>query len=84
MVRTRQGRYPIYPVDFGGDALDFVGKKIPRGFSLSEFKRKMLESGRYNPGIDDMEGFTFDGDKIYITVLLSDGTKEVSEIEQRY
>lgn len=82
VVRTRQGRYPIYPADFGGDALDLVGKKIPKGFSLSEFKRKMLESGRYNPGIDDMEDFTWDGEKISITVLLSDGTKEVSEIEQ--
>lgn len=84
VVRTRQGRYPIYPIDFGGDALDLIGKKIPRGFSLSEFKRKMLESSRYNPGIDDMEDFTWDGEKISISVLLSDGTKEVAEFEQGY
>ena len=44
VVRTRQGRYPIYPVDFGGDALDIVGQKLPKGYGLSEFKRKMLES----------------------------------------
>lgn len=84
VVRTRQGRYPIYPNDFGGDAYDLIGKKIPKGYMLSEFKRKMLESSQYNPGIDDMEGFTYDGEKISITVLLTDGTKEVAEVEQRY
>ena len=81
VVRTKQGRYPIYPADFGGDAMEMIGKKIPKGFPLSEFKQKMLQSIAYNPGIDDMEDFTYDGEYIYITALLTDGTKEVTEIE---
>lgn len=81
VVRTRQSRYPIYPVDFGGDAMDIIGKKIPKGYNLSEFKRKMLESIEYLPGIDDAEGFNYDGEKIRFTVLLADGTEEVSEFE---
>ncbi len=84
VVRTRQGRYPIYPADFGGDAMDIIGKKIPKGFSLSEFKRKMIETIAYNPGIDDVEGFTYDGEVIRFTCLLADGTKEVTEVEYRY
>lgn len=84
VVRTRQGRYPIYAADFGGDAMDIVGKKIPKGFSLSEFKRKMIETIAYNPGIDDVEGFTYDGEVIRFTCLLADGTKEVTEVEYRY
>ena len=84
VVRTRQGRYPIYAVDFGGDAMDIIGKKLPKGFNLSEFKRKMIESIKYNPGIDDAEGFTYDGEYIRFTCLLADGTKEVTEVEYRY
>lgn len=81
VVRTRQGRYPIYPVDFGSDALDIVGQKVPKGYGLSEFKRKMLESAEYNPGIANMDGFVYDGEKINIDVYLTDGTREVAEIE---
>ena len=81
VVRTRQGRYPIYPADFGGDAMEIIGKKIPKGYNLSEFKRKMLETIEYNPGVDDAEGFNYDGEKIRFTVLLADGTEEVSEFE---
>lgn len=84
VVRTRQGRYPIYAPDFGGDAMDIIGKKIPKGYTISEFKRKMTESIQYNPGIDDVEGFTYDGEYIRFTCLLADGTKEVTEVEYRY
>jgi len=84
VVRTRQERYPIYAADFGGDAMDIIGKKLPKGFNLSEFKRKMVESIKYNPGIDDVEGFTYDGEYIRFTCLLKDGTKEVTEVEYRY
>lgn len=84
IVRLRQERYPIYPADFGTDALDMIGKKFPKGYTLSEFKRKVLETIKYNPGIDDAEGFTWDGEKIYYTLLLADGSKEVTEVEYRY
>lgn len=80
-VRTRQNRYPIYPVDFGGDAMDIIGKKLPKGFQLSEFKRRMEETAAYNPGISDLDEFVFDGEKIRIKAILSGSMREVLEIE---
>lgn len=31
VVRTRQGRSPIYPADFGAPVQDLIGQKAPKG-----------------------------------------------------
>lgn len=80
-VRTKPGRCPIYPVDFGGNAMEYIGKKIPKGFGLSEFKRRMVETAGYCPGIANIDGFEYDGSRIHCEVELTDGTREVEEIE---
>lgn len=81
VARVRQGRYGIYPADFGADALDIIGKKFPKGYKVSEFKRRMEESIRYCDGITSVSGFDFDGEKINFTVALADGTEEVAQVE---
>lgn len=76
VVRTAQGRYGIYPEDFGARLQALVGKKLPRGMELSEFTRQLQDSIRYLPAIQEVSRATYDGAAIHCTVTTAD--QEVS------
>lgn len=84
VLRTRRGRYAIYPGDFGAPAQDLVGQKAPKGFDLSELRRQLAESAAYNPAIREIGTMAYDGKTITCTITLgtdSGGTQEVIGIE---
>lgn len=84
VLRTRRGRYGIYHADFGAPAQDLIGRRIPKGFDLSELRRQLSESAVYNPAIREIGTMAYDGRTITCTVTLetADGeTQEVIEIE---
>jgi len=81
VVRTRRGRYAIYPADFGTSALDLIGRKLPRGYALAELQRELEESAAYCPTIEDVTGVEYDGRAVVCTVTLDDDTTEVITIE---
>lgn len=83
VVRTRRGRSPIYPEDFGAPVQDLVGRKAPRGYDLSELRRCLTESAAYNPGIREIGQMSYDGTVINCPITLEDnedGTTEVIQI----
>ena len=80
-IRVRLGRYPIYPSNYGSSAMDLIGKRIPRGFGLSELRRELVESATYCPAIRDVSSFYYDGSEISCTLTLQDGNQEVVTFE---
>ena len=80
-LRTPQGRYAIYPSDFGASLYDALGKKLPRGAVLSEIRRQLSESARYCPTIEDISQVVWDGQSITCTITLTNNTTEVVTIE---
>lgn len=82
VLRTRRGRYAIYPADFGCSTLDLIGKKMPRGYRLSELRRELAESAVYCPVIRDISTLVYNGTAIECTVTLDmDGTEQTEVIE---
>lgn len=81
VVRTRRGRYAIYPEDYGTGAPDLIGRKLPRGYGLSELQRELQESAAYCPTIADVTGVEYDGRAVTCTVTLNNDTTEVITIE---
>jgi len=79
-ARTEQSKLPIYPSDFGGDCKSLIGKRMPKGYDLSEFKRKMMETAKYCEAVTGLSSFYTDGETISFTVTLSDDSKEVAEV----
>ena len=53
VLRTKQRRYAIYPVDFGALLQDLIGYKAPNGFLLSELRRQLLDSAGHCAAIQD-------------------------------
>lgn len=82
VVRTRQGRSPIYPTDFGAPVQDLIGQKAPKGYDLSELRRHLVESAAYNPGIRDVGQMRWDGETIQCTLTLEDNEDGVTEVIQ--
>ena len=80
VIRTAQGRYDIYPSDFGARLQDLVGRKAPKGFDLSEFNRQLRETARYLPAIQDISRAVYDGETIQCTVTLASSTGETTEV----
>lgn len=76
VIRTAQGRYAIYPDDFGARLQSLAGRKIPRGMELSEFTRQLKDSARYLPAIQEVSRATYDGAEIHCTVTTE--TQEVT------
>ena len=76
VLRTRRGRYRIYPADFGCSFLDLRGKKIPRGTSLPELQRELDQSAAYHELIESVSGVAYDGTAVSCTVILKNGTEE--------
>ena len=79
VVRTRVGKYPVHPTDFGCSALELIGQKIPRGYALSEIRAELLASAAYCRAIEELSELVYDGEKINCTVRLADGNY-VSEV----
>ena len=73
VVRTRVGKYPVHPTDYGCSALDLIGQKIPKGYALSEIRRELLTSAAYCRAIDELSELIYDGERINCTVKLKDG-----------
>lgn len=73
VIRTRVGKYPVHPTDYGCSALDLIGQKIPKGYALSEIRRELLSSAAYCRAIDELSELIYDGEKINCTVKLKDG-----------
>ena len=73
VVRTRVGRYAVHPTDFGCSALELIGRKIPRGYALSELRRELLSSAGYCRGIREITELIYDGETITCQVTLADG-----------
>lgn len=73
VVRTRVGKYPVHPTDYGCSALDLIGQKIPRGYALSEIRRELLSSAAYCRAIEELSELIYDGERINCTVKLRDG-----------
>ena len=82
VVRTRQGRYAIYPADFGAPVQDLMGHKAPKGYDLSELRRHLAESAAYNPGIRDVGQLSYDGEIIRGTLTLEDNEDGITEVIQ--
>lgn len=82
VVRTRQGRYSIYPADFGAPVQDLIGQKAPKGYDLSELRRHLSESAAYNPGIRDVGQMRWDGATIQCTLTLEDNDDGITEVVQ--
>lgn len=81
VLRTTQGRYAIYPSDFGASLYNVMGKKLPKGAVLSEIRRQLKESMKYCPTIEDIGQVVWDGEAITCTVTLTNNTTEVVTIE---
>ena len=77
VVRTRPGRYAIYPADVGCNTAALRGRKIPKGFVLSQLRQELLASAAYCPAIREVGPLTYDGEKIQGTLTLEDGNLEV-------
>lgn len=73
VIRTRVGRYPVHPTDYGCSALELIGQKIPRGYALSEIRQELLSSAAYCRAIEELSELIYDGEKITCTVRLKDG-----------
>lgn len=73
VVRTRVGKYPVHPTDYGCSALELIGQKIPRGYALSEIRQELLSSAAYCQAIEELSELIYDGEKINCTVRLKDG-----------
>ncbi|MBS4881307.1 MAG: DUF2634 domain-containing protein [Firmicutes bacterium] len=82
VAHTRQGRYPIYPADFGAPVQDLAGQKAPKGYDLSELRRHLAESAAYNPGIRDVGQMRYDGEKVLCTLTLEDNDEGITEVIQ--
>lgn len=81
VLRTTQGRYAIYPSDFGASLYNVMGKKLPKGAVLSEIRRQLKESMKYCPTIEDIGQVVWDGEAITCTITLTNNTTEVVTIE---
>ena len=73
VIRTRVGRYPVHPTDYGCSALDLIGDKIPKGYALSEIRQELLASAAYCKAITELSELVYDGEKVVCTVRLADG-----------
>ena len=73
VIRTRAGRYPVHPTDYGCSALELIGQKIPKGYALSEIRRELLASAAYCRAIEELSELVYDGETINCTVKLADG-----------
>ena len=73
VIRTRVGKYPVHPTDYGCSALDLIGQKIPRGYAQSEIRRELLSSAAYCRAIEELSELIYDGERINCTVKLKDG-----------
>lgn len=73
VVRTRVGKYPVHPTDYGCSALELIGQKIPKGYALSEIRRELLSSAAYCRAIEELSELIYDGERIHCTVKLKDG-----------
>lgn len=80
VIRTRWGRYAIYPADFGAPVQELMGRKYPKGFDLSELRRQLSETAKYLPAIREISDVTYDGETIQCTVLLETETGETQEV----
>lgn len=78
-VHTRRGKYPAYPADYGTTLIDSIGKRIPKGYELAEFRREMEESAKYCPAIASISDVYYDGKEIQMTVSLREGG-EIKEV----
>lgn len=82
VARTRPGRYAIHPGDFGCSAEELLGKKIPKGYALSELRRELTASAAYCQPIGEISELIYDGEKIRFTVTLADGNKTEEVIDR--
>lgn len=80
VIRTRRGRYAIYPADYGCMAQKLMGRKLPKGLDLSEFRRELAESAAYCPAIREISSMTYDGKTISCTVTLETETGVTQEV----
>lgn len=80
VLRTNRGKYPIYPMDFGAPAQELVGRKYPKGYKLSELKRKFSESAAYCPAIRKVDTMTYDGEEIHSNITLVTDQGESKEV----
>lgn len=76
VLRTRRGRYRIYPPDFGCSFLDLRGRKIPYGTSLPELQRELEQSAAYFDLIDSVSGVEYDEGTVRCTVVLTKTQQE--------
>lgn len=81
VLRTSQGRYAIYPADFGASLYNVMGRKLPRGAVLSELQRQLQESAAYCPTIQDIGQVVWDGSAITCTITLTNEQTEVVTVE---
>jgi len=81
VLRTRRGRYRIYPPDFGCSFLDLRGRKIPYGTSLPELQRELEQSAGYLDLIESVSGVEYDDGAVRCTVeLAGSGPQEIEVI----
>lgn len=81
VLRTTQGRYAVYPSDFGASLYALMGRKLPRGAALSELRRQLRESAAYCPTIEEIGPVTWDGERVTCSVTLSNQSTEVITVE---
>lgn len=81
VLRTAQGRYAIWPADFGASLYNLMGRKLPRGAVLSELQRQLQESAAYCPTIQEVGQVVWDGTAVTCTITLEDQTTEVITVE---
>lgn len=83
VLRTKQRRYAIYPVDFGALLQDLIGYKAPNGFLLSELRRQLLDSAEYCAAIQTIGTLDWNTDgTITGDITLEDPSGESTEVIQ--
>lgn len=81
VLRTDQGRYAIWPADFGASLYNLMGQKLPKGAVLSELQRQLQDSAAYCPTIEDIGQVVWDGSAVTCTIRLTNQTTEVITVE---
>lgn len=80
VLRTRIGRYAIYPADFGCRLQDIRGRKLRKGTALADLQSDLRNSAAYCDLIADISGVIYDGKNINIDVSLESGKNIVLEV----
>lgn len=80
VLRTEAGRYGAYPSDFGASLYALLGRRLPKGASLSELRRQLQQSAAYLPVIGSIGPVTWDGTRVTCTVTLEQEGTETTEV----